>query len=31
MEKEKKKLMVWQFFFISHKNDVKIFLKWIIN
>ena len=29
--KKKKQLMFWQFFFISHKSDVKTFLKWIVN
>ena len=28
---KKKQLMFWQLFFISHKNDVKTFLKWIVN
>ena len=32
VEKEKKKqLMFWPFFFISHKNGIKIFLKLIVN
>ena len=32
MEKEKKKTInILTIFFISHKNDVKIFLKWIVN
>ena len=31
MKKWKKNLIFWQFFFISPKNDVKIFLKWIVN
>ena len=31
MEKEKKVINVLIVFFISHKSDVKIFLKWILN
>ena len=32
MEKEKKKTInVLTVFFISHKSDVKTFLKWILN
>ena len=31
MEKEKKTINILIIFFISHKNDVKIFLKWILN
>ena len=31
MGKEKKIINVLTAFFISHKNDVKIFLKWIVN
>ena len=31
MEKEKKIINVLTFFFISHKNNIKTFLKWIIN
>ena len=32
MEKEKKKAInILIVFFISHKSDVKIFLKWILN
>ena len=31
MEKEKKEINVLIAFFISHKSDVKIFLKWILN
>ena len=29
--KRKKKINILTIFFISHKNDVKIFLKWIHN
>ena len=28
---KKKQLMFWQLFFIFHKNNVKTFLKWILN
>ena len=31
MEKEKKAINVLIAFFISHKSDVKTFLKWILN
>ena len=31
MEKEKKVINVLIAFFISHKTDVKTFLKWILN
>ena len=31
MGKEKKQLMFWLFFFVSHKNCFKTFLKWIVN
>ena len=31
MEKEKKAINVLITFFISHKSDVKTFLKWILN
>ena len=31
MEKEKKVIKVLTAFFISHKSDVKTFLKWILN
>ena len=31
MEKEKKVINVLIAFFISHKSDVKTFLKWILN
>ena len=31
MEKEKKAINVLMAFFISHKSDVKTFLKWILN
>ena len=31
MEKEKKAINVLIAFFISHKNDVKTFIKWILN
>ena len=31
MGKENKVINVLTVFFISHKSDVKIFLKWIIN
>ena len=31
MEKEKKAINVLIAFFIYHKSDVKIFLKWILN
>ena len=30
-EKKKKFIIVLTNFFISHKNDVKIFQKWIVN
>ena len=30
-KRKKKQLMFWQFFFIFHKNSIKIFLKWIVN
>ena len=30
-KRKKKQLMFWQFFFISHKSNVKIFLKWILK
>ena len=30
-EKRKKKINVLIAFFISHKSDVKTFLKWIVN
>ena len=31
MEKEKKVINILTTFFIFHKSDVKIFLKWILN
>ena len=31
MEKEKKVINILIVFFISHKSDVKSFLKWILN
>ena len=31
MEKEKKTINILIDFFVSHKSDVKIFLKWILN
>ena len=31
MEKEKKVIKVLTAFFISHKSDIKTFLKWILN
>ena len=31
MEKEKKTINVLTAFFISHKSDVKTFLKWILK
>ena len=31
MEKEKKAINILIVFFISHKNDVKTFIKWILN
>ena len=31
MEKEKKAINVLIAFFISHKSDIKTFLKWILN
>ena len=31
MGKEKKTINILTAFFISHKNDVKTFLKWIVN
>ena len=31
MEKEKKVINILIVFFISHKSDVKTFLKWILN
>ena len=31
MEKEKKTINILIVFFISHKSDVKTFLKWILN
>ena len=30
-KKRKKKFNIFTTFFISHKNDVKIFFKWILN
>ena len=30
-KRKKKKINILTIFFISHKNDIKIFLKWIVN
>ena len=31
MKKEKKTINILKAFFISHKNSIKTFLKWIVN